>query len=70
MKELALLLLCGSLAFAASGAETPDDTNSRFRIRQDKEVLQVEPAPAPGDGQTPTARSWSGSRLLWPLVGR
>jgi len=56
MKELALLLLCGSLAFAASGAETPDDTNGRFRIRQDNDVLHVEPAPHDGRGQTKAYR--------------
>jgi len=55
MKELAFLLLCG-VPFHASGAEPADETNSRFRIRQDKEVLHVEPAPHDGAGQTKAYR--------------
>ena len=46
------LLLCGTLALHASAAEPPDDANSRFRIRQDKDVMHVEPAPHDGSGQT------------------
>lgn len=51
-----LFLLLGTLAFHASGAETSDSANSRFRIRQDKDVLQVEPAPHDGSGQTKAYR--------------
>jgi mannose-6-phosphate isomerase-like protein (cupin superfamily) len=56
MKELVLLVLCGSLAFHASGAQTSGDANSRFRIRQDSDVLHVEPAPHDGSGQTKAYR--------------
>jgi len=56
MKELAFLLLCGGLPFHASGAELADDTHSRFQIRQDHEVLHVEPAPHDGSGQTKAYR--------------
>jgi len=56
MKELAVLLLGGFSAFHASLAETPDETNSRFRIRQDSDVLHVEPAPHDGSGQTKAYR--------------
>jgi mannose-6-phosphate isomerase-like protein (cupin superfamily) len=44
------------LAFHASCAETPDDTHSRFQIRQDQDVLHVEPAPHDGAGQTKAYR--------------
>jgi len=50
------LLLCGTLACHASSAEAPDNAHSRFRIRQDHEVLQVEPAPHDGSGQTKAYR--------------
>ena len=50
------LLLCGTLALHASAAEPPDDANIRFRIRQDSEVLHVEPAPHDGRGQTKAYR--------------
>jgi mannose-6-phosphate isomerase-like protein (cupin superfamily) len=56
MKELAFLLLCGGLPFHASGAEPADEANSRFRIRQDQDVLHVEPAPHDGAGQTKAYR--------------
>jgi mannose-6-phosphate isomerase-like protein (cupin superfamily) len=51
-----LFLVCGTLALHASGAETPDNAQSRFRIRQDNEVLHVEPAPHDGSGQTKAYR--------------
>jgi mannose-6-phosphate isomerase-like protein (cupin superfamily) len=54
--RLFCLLVCGTLAFNASCAETPDTPNSKFRIRQDKDVLHVEPAPHDGSGQTKAYR--------------
>ena len=49
-------LLCGTLVFHASCAQTPDNANSRFRIRPDNDVLHVEPAPHDGTGQTKAYR--------------
>ena len=56
MKKLAFLLLCGGLPFHAGGAEPADEANSRFRIRQDNDVMHVEPAPHDGSGQTKAYR--------------
>ena len=56
MKVLAFLLLCGGLPFHASGAESFDNTHSRFHIRQDQDVLHVEAAPHDGSGQTKAYR--------------
>jgi|GEM_PF-1500592 len=50
------LLLCGTLALHASAAETPDNEHNRFRIRQDKDVLHIEPAPHDGSGQSKAYR--------------
>jgi mannose-6-phosphate isomerase-like protein (cupin superfamily) len=49
-------LLLGTLAFQASGAEMDDGAHSRFRIRQDNDVLHVEAAPHDGSGQTKAYR--------------
>ena len=56
MKKLAFLLLYGGLPFHAGGAEPADEANSRFRIRQDNDVMHVEPAPHDGSGQTKAYR--------------